>query len=127
MLVSTLYSIALLSLHCYSRISRPAPEFTTLNCATMNLASDGVSQGSLIGSPCFSINVNDKPDCTRSVADDLHTLLAPLLKGSYEKVDYSIKNKFTLHLDKILLFPKKQVHYLTSKDCNYQVLSKVGN
>ena len=44
---------------------------SSLNGVTLNLASVkyGVPLRSLIGPPCFSINVNDMPNCTRCNLD----------------------------------------------------------
>ena len=100
-------------------------QITSLNGAISNLASVeyGVPQGSLIGPPCFSINVNDMPDCTEcnldQFADDstAHTVgssvdhvLTNIQKGANEIDRYSNKNLLTIHPDKckVIIISKKR-------------------
>ena len=88
---------------------------TSLNGATSNLAYTeyGFPKESLIGPPCFSINVNDMSDCTGcnldQFADDssAHTVgssvdhvLTNIQKGANEIDTYSNKNLLTIHPDK---------------------------
>ena len=88
----------------------------------LHLLSMGVPQGSLIGQPCFSININDMPDCTRwnldQFADDstahivgssVDHVLTNIQKGENEIDNYSNKNLLTIHPDKCKVIIKNDL------------------